>query len=134
MAIRIFQNIREITPNIETTPSYLQSINSRSDEYTITLYDQEHRIRISYLFRLIQQEIGENEMGINTWQLCPNLDHTISIEMLLLGEEIVEDLPNPQYWSIPEDSFGLYMDTEEFVQFFIDNPDGCLNVYANRDQ
>jgi len=131
--IYIAQIIQEVISATEDTPENYFFRNPRPYEYWVTLFFRDQGVKVHYLFQLVREEENE-EAWINDLQLCPTLENTISIDLTLSGEPITEDPPNPESWATPEDSFGLYMDTEEFVQFFIDNPDGCLNVYANRDQ
>ncbi|MDX1991325.1 MAG: hypothetical protein SF029_02990 [bacterium] len=131
--IYIFQNLTEVLPATDDEPENYLFRNPRPYEYPVMLYFREQGVKAYYLFRLLRE--GQNEDAwINDLQLCPTLENTISLDLTLSGDPITEERPDSESWSTPEEAFGLYMDTEALIAFFLDNPDGCVNVYGNRDE
>jgi hypothetical protein len=113
---------------------YILWASTRSD-YTVVLLYKEERMQFTYNFNLSQ----DNPTTQYTDFLCLNIERTRSIDILLrVGEGALLNIARansyhstPAYYT-PEDLLGI--PTEDFVQFFIDHPNGCLDVSTYRDQ
>jgi hypothetical protein len=51
--------------------------------------------------------------------------------MRLSASPLTDTLPD--FYRTPEDAFGIGISTEEFVQFFRENPDDCLDISEFRE-
>ena len=116
---------------------YIHSSSVRSDFIVFVIYregDSEYGTQLVYRFDIIN-ESGDG--GVE--QLCLGMDRTQDIQMALhiaSNDGLPADPPGsdsrPTGLRSIEEYFGI--DTEAFVQFFRDNPDGCLDLSEYIDQ
>jgi hypothetical protein len=96
----------------------------RISDYNLIVYYTEMGVEVWYNFDLT----GDNptDVPIEALTLCLDLDRINSVQMWLYHPENVEPLPDS--FKTPENAYGIGIPTEDFVQFFRDHPDECLDI------
>jgi hypothetical protein len=112
---------------VEETPEIYIAENPstfRISGYRLVVIFREQGVRVNYVFDLS----GDNPINgpLETLRLCLDLDRTNGIEMTLSASPITDPLPD--FYKTPEAASGIGISTEEFVEFFRENPDDCLDI------
>jgi hypothetical protein len=130
--VYLFENIEILTPATEDiTARITESVNPRVNEQSMIVVFPNQGVRASYIFQL-EYDLNENGfMNVQTLRLCPDFEHTLSVEMRL--GEVSDEPPDNQYYVTPEEFYDIGISTEEFVEFFRENPNDCLYLFANAE-
>lgn|GEM_PF-1811317 len=131
--IYLFENIEILIPATENRPSaILDSVNPRFTEQPMIVVFPDQGVRVSYIFQLENDLAGNGSFDVETLRFCPDFEHTLSVE-IRLGE--VDDMPpDNEYYATPEEFYDISMSSEEFVDFFRENPEGCLNLFETESE
>jgi hypothetical protein len=105
------------------------SPNATLARYTIILIFREANIQIVYFLDLS----GDHPPHVWVEQLCLNLERTRYVDLNLnyIEADFATNPPNVENFITPEEAYGI--STEEFVQFFRDHPDECLDIAAYKE-
>jgi hypothetical protein len=64
-------------------------------------------------------------------RLCLDITRTETIQLSIYNTSDRE--PFPDFYKTPENAYGIGISTEEFVQFFRDHPNECLDIAAYKE-
>lgn len=120
-------SLPKILNQIQVIPSIYIAENPstfRISDYNLTMRIPEQGINIRYTFDLtIDNPIN---VPLEHLKLCLDLNRTQSIQITLSQPFEVE--PLSEHYQTPETAYGIGIPTEEFVEFFREHPDECLDV------
>jgi hypothetical protein len=120
----------QILSQLEEIPEVYISWGSNTvlSNFLVILVYRDRNSEIAYSFDLANDGSGNAVLG----QLCLNLNRTVNITLMLnYFESDVEQLPTKMdAFRTPEDAFGI--STQEFVDFFRENPAECLDISARQ--
>ncbi len=91
-------------------------------------------VMAKYNFNIFDTLSKPNDM--HQWQYCLDISHTIGIEITVQDpnanhqvnikeRKSIED-KDPPHWVRLEDLNSTPIDSHEFIQFLLENPDGCF--------
>lgn len=117
----------ELLAQIDEVPEiYIAEYPStfRLSDYRLMAVFKETGVEASYELDL-SEENPEPSDG-KSLLMCFDMSRIKSIELRLL--HTVGREPLPDFFKTPENAYGIGISIEEFVRFFRENPDECLNV------
>ena len=124
-------SVSEVLSQIPETPEIFIAENPstfRLSEYHLTLLYRQRGVEVNYSFDLSDDNPKSRITNLN---LCLDNERTTSIEMSLLNSTAtLKDKQYPENFKTPENATGIGISTEDFVQFFKEHPDECLDVSA----
>jgi hypothetical protein len=125
--VYLFENIRNLIPATEDSRAMIDSVNPRVTEQPIIVAFPSRGVMASYIFQLDFDLNDERSLDAETLRLCPDLDHLLNAEVRL--GTVSTEPPNNEYYQLPEDVYEIGMNTEEFVEFFRENPADCIRLF-----
>ncbi len=117
----------KIVAQFEDTPEVYIAENPstfRLSEYNLILLYRSRGTEIHYIFDVSHDNL---ERPLKNLNLCLDLKHTTSVEFSL-SSSALDDKQYPEFFKTPQNAFGVGISTEEFVQFFKDHADECLDI------
>lgn len=124
---RVTISFAKVLAQIEETPEiYINEYPStfRLSDYDLIVLFKQSGVKVHYTFDVLDDNPEGTLEGL---RLCLGLDKTVSIEMSLIAGDYEGEIYNED-WKTPENATGIGISTADFVQFFREHPDECLDV------